>query len=223
MKKLKTFLYAACMAVCVSGSMMMSSCGDDDSQENNGEGNQTAGNKSELAQSGKLLLTRIVKGNEMCCYEYDSQLRPVRAYSVDRRSDSATMYQLDYSTGQISLLDEGTGLVEFTPAGYLSRVKTSWDEKEDGEVLKGALDYQMNYDTEGHLVTYVMKYSNTEDGETEQMDGKCTLTWSNGNVVKIESATNWKDADGKTVEENLYTQTFIYGNQPNKFYLKFRI
>lgn len=197
------------LGACALGLTACSSSDDDDS---NGGGSVPGGNKSELVQQGKMLLTQIEVESmtyvDKYYYGYDSQLRFVSG-SQYREDEDCTydFLRMDWQNSKAYLDDEMSYCdVRFNADGHLTELSY-------GSIMK----YKFSYDAAGHLVSQDMTAYIEDDYGNETLTCKSTLTWDGGNLVKTYAENVWTNEKGVVTERSSSEYTLTYGNQPNKY------
>ena len=198
------------LGACALGLTACSSSDDDDS---NGGGSVPGGNKSELVQQGKMLLTQIEVTEvgmgsmtyvDKYYYRYDSQLRFVSGSHHEDEDSTYDFFRMDWQNSKAYLDDEMPYYdVRFNADGYLTELSY-------GSIMK----YKFSYDAAGHLVSQDLTVY-LEDNET--LTAKSTLTWDGGNLVKTYAESVWTNEKGVVTARSSSENTLTYGNQPNKY------
>ena len=203
MKNLTKFgMMLLAAALCVG----MSSCSDDDDKEVGVGGSLSFASNNPLISEGKKLLTRIEWYEDGYTIIYDDQQRPIQIkYSYENYGNVS----INYTDGTISDEDGDDEKVTFTHEGYIKSYTYSYS-KNDGEAYeKGTTSFSYssrcltkmedkfqgfqsgekwsgtwsvtNAWSGGNIVksTYLDKY--TEDGETDEDRGECTIEYSDLN------------------------------------------
>lgn len=200
---------------------------DDDNENENGNGNGNVSSvENPLQKEGKLLLSGIT-GNYYSGYdsnltlEYDDKFRPIGCYELDE-GEYDYEFKINYDKG-IMEWDTEVLTASFNDKGYIKKLKGEYSETEDGvkEYHKSESNY--TYDKEGHLIkaTYEWtdKYEDEDIYETDIDKQTIVFTWENGNLVSY-TGTEVEQYNRNGQVENIsskWSQTFTYGNQPNKF------
>ena len=223
MEKLKRFfssLMFGLMAVCA---MTLSACGDDD--DDNGGGSSTSSVDNPLVNDGGLLLTSISyqsgSSNDMDTYYiyYDAKLRPYKyTYEYDDYAEDVLI--IDYDNGKMDMPDyDGASnlSLSFNSKGYITKVKGSWSYSEDGDNYSASLEWNANYDTDGHLTEMTTTEVQKSDESNDKGISKMTLSWTDGNLVSYNGDTKWYDEDGQVEASASSTGIFTYGTQQNKY------
>lgn len=210
----------------------LASCSNDDDEGNgNGNGGGSASNapstNTPLINEGRLLLTKVnVIGNDgeidrSINMEYDSNRRAHRCYGIyNYDNESQNIFVIDYANGKINLYeDEFAGAdISFNSNGYITKLKVTWDETEDGVRYYGSEDISFTYSQDGHLTEVNII---GEDHGNEQESGKeitkTTYTWDNGNLISEREYTTWYNEDGSIDEIDEDVIEYTYGEQGNRF------
>ena len=207
------------MAVCA---MTLSACGDDD--DDNGGGSSTSSVDNPLVNDGGLLLTSISyqSGNynymETYYIYYDAKLRPYKC-TYESNLYAYDVLIIDYDNGKMDMPDyDGASnlSLSFNSKGYITKVKGSWSYSEDGDNYSGSLEWNANYDTDGHLT----EMTTTEEEKSDYYDkgiSKTTLSWIGGNLVSYNSDSKWYYENDRVDESHSSTGIFTYGTQQNKY------
>lgn len=206
------------MAVCA---MTLSACSndDDDDDNDNGGGSSTSSVDNPLVSEGGLLLTSISdQSGSIYNFYYDAKLRPYKC-TYESNLYAYDVLIIDYDNGKMDMPDwDGASnlSLSFNSKGYITKVKGSWSYSEDGDNYSGSLEWNANYDTDGHLT----EMTTTEVQKSDENDkgiSKTTLSWTGGNLVSFNSDTKWYDEDGQLEESASSTGIFTYGTQQNKY------
>lgn len=200
---------------------------DDDNENENGNGNGNVSSvENPLQKEGKLLLSGIT-GNYYSGYvynmtfEYDDQLRPTGCYELDE-GEYYYEFKIDYDKG-IMEWDDDILTASFNDKGYITKLKCDYSEIEDGDKYDWKIEHNYTYDKEGHLIKFIFECNNKYQGEdiyeTDIDKQTVVFTWENGNLVSY-TGTGVEQCNHNGQVENIsskWSQTFTYGNQPNKF------
>ncbi len=173
----------------------------------------------ETTDGEKLLLTGIEDGSYYGkqTFTYDEQGRPKTLLEEDDYG-----YTFSYNPFKISFYeddDEETITGTLNSRGYLSSMTSEWNDEweEDEESYSeyGKETAYLDYDSEGHLVKVTFEWEETEyeDGKkyTDKGTDVMTLTWKDGNLVKIEDKEEWDDGYWENIVE------ITYGDQKNQY------
>lgn len=232
MKKFKflTMLFTA-LLMCVP----LASCSNDDDGDDEGNGNggsannapgtNAPGTNTPLINEGKLLLTKVnVIGSDgeidgSINMEYDSNRRAHRCYK-NYDNESEDIFVIDYANGKITLYGDEpiSASISFNNNGYITNIKGTWDDTEDGVRYYGSEDVSFTYSQDGHL-TEVNIIGEDHGGEWESGKeiSKITYTWDNGNLLSVKDYTTWYNEDGSIDEIDESITEYTYGEQGNRF------
>lgn len=194
---------------------------DDDNENGNGNGNVSSV-ETPLQKEGKLLLSGINSGDVYnLTFEYDDQLRPTGCYVLDE-GEYDYEFKIDYDKG-IMEWDDNILTASFNDKGYITKLKCDYSEIEDGDKYDWKIEHNYTYDKEGHLIKFIFECNNKYQGEdiygTDIDKQTVVFTWENGNLVSCTGTEVEQNNHNGQVENisSKWSQTFTYGNQPNKF------
>ncbi len=171
------------MALCAIMVPALTSCGDDD--DDNDKGGDGTGGVLEI--EGQRLSS--VAGYS---FHYDSKGR------VTSVSNGSEALEINYTKGTIESVgfddEESRYTVKFNDKGYITSLASSWDyiEQDGGDKYqyKGSGSITFSYNGSGNLTSAITKMSETEkdfsEGTTMKYSENSTtkFTWQNGNMVK---------------------------------------
>lgn len=196
MKKL--LLATFCLVMCG----LFTACNDDDEKVPNGP---------TITYAGKLPQT--VSGYTFI-YDGEGRCTEIKSYS-------SSYCKIDYEKGIIFIEDdeESASQVAFNGQGYITEVKGSWEEKEEGYQYKGNGKITFSYNKNGQLTSVKGSYNESgsnDAGEKFTYEGSSNAdyTWNDGNLTKVESKYT-EIEDGEKFED-YYTFTLRYGTQKNE-------
>lgn len=154
-------------------------------------------------------------------FEYDDQLRPTGCYVLDE-GEYDYEFKIDYDKG-IMEWDDNILTASFNDKGYITKLKCDYSEIEDGDKYDWKIEHNYTYDKEGHLIKFIFECNNKYQGEdiygTDIDKQTVVFTWENGNLVSCTGTEVEQNNHNGQVENisSKWSQTFTYGNQPNKF------
>lgn len=201
------------MAMAVMLCAGFAACGDDDDKDEGGSG--SAETQPLVDNNGnQVRLTSV--GNVVFNYDANGKLVSFGEGS-EVFSFSGSTITLPGSTYEYRLSYNGKG--------YISKMVISYDESDEHGRDKGSGSISFSYNGSGQLIgvsgTGTSEYSETYQGRTETGSEKSTinetLTWTNGNLTKIDNETKGtyiNDGESSSYTENDIT-TFVYGSMAN--------
>ena len=227
MKKFKflTMLFTALLMCAPLASCSNDDDGDDEGNGNGGSANNAPGTNTPLINEGKLLLTKInLEGDDggidgSINMEYDSNRRAHRCYGTDNYdNESEDIFVIDYANGKITLYGDELASISFNNSGYITKIKVTWDETEDGVRYYGSEDISFTYSQDGHLTEVnIIGEDHGNEEESGKEITKTTYTWDNGNLISEREYTTWYNEDGSIDEIDEDVTEYTYGEQGNRF------
>lgn len=205
---MKTLKFLSVAAVALAIAPVFNSCKSDDAPDEP--------NGSEAAVIDGTHVTSI----NNCHIGYDQHNRPV-SFTDGHDEDAIS---IDYNANKI-YFEDGELDVKFNKNGFITEMSSSWDLKyeEDGESYhsKGSGKITCSYDKNNCLTSMketsseTEKYSESKETYKYTRDAKTTLTWNNGNLVKIYSEE--KENENGEKDEEHYTTDVEYSNDVNPY------
>ena len=202
-------------------------CSSDDCNENeNGNGNGNVSSvENPLQKEGKLLLSGITGNYSGYDYtlgfEYDDKLRPTGCYELED-GEYDYEFKIDYDKGTMEW-DNDILDVSFNDKGYITKQKGEYTEVEDDITYYYKTESNYTYDKEGHPIKAISKWDCKYEGSdiygTDVETSTTELAWANGNLISFTTTDVVQQNHNGEVENATYknSDTFTYGNQPNKF------
>lgn len=189
---MKRLNYLAVCGLMFTAVLAFTGCSDDDDE---GGGTPNAGNSYITTADGeKLLMTS--DGHDS--YSYNADGLPT--------SWGWGSYSISYDPQRLSYSDRENYDFTLNGAGYFSAVSGTYED----EYRKGSYRATFSYDGSGHLVKVSESGSETyyEDGEKYTETGSATtiLTWTNGNLTKVE----WKYSGNDDGDKYSGTETYTF-------------
>ena len=200
---------------------------DDDNENENGNGNGNVSSvENPLQKEGKLLLSGITSNYYSgdvynLTFEYDDQLRPTGCYELDE-GEYDYEFKFDYDKGIVEW-DDDILTASFNDKGYITNLKCDYSKIEDGDKYDCKIEQNYTYDEEGHVIKFIFECNDKYQGEgiydTDIDKQTVVFTWENGNLVSCTGTEVEQYNHNGQVENSSskWSQTFTYGNQPNKF------
>lgn len=204
------------MALCA---ITFCACGGDDEDNESGGGGSTSNVDNPLVSEGGKLLTSVSfyyynDSPEIYTFSYDGKLRP---YKVSDMYED--LYVIDYDKGIVETwVGEDMGLsIKFNSDGYITKIKGSWEYKDDGETFSGSVEWNLSYSSEGRMTSANTVTETWEGNDYEKFTSNNSLTWSNGNLTNSTVNGKWTDSKGKEIASVYSSYSFEYGSMINKF------
>ncbi len=204
------------------------SCSDDDDDDNGGG---SSSGSAWVDESGTYnVYTTVLEGNDGTAYQlasvYEGSYK-IYAYDYDTDSrwisvyDWGDQYRLNFNDdGSFKGLTPNDGIYSFSMSfnadGYVS--KFSFTETSESEYESGTGQEMTTYSyTDGYLTQVSMSsWGNWKDDDgsyTESSNYTLTLTWVDGNLIKMDGSSS-ESSDGDTWY-GADTYTYEYGNERN--------